>query len=49
MEIIKSGHKKRVWGDEIGLFWENNLHHVNQHEKTHQKSPENLGKVKKKS
>ena len=47
MKILKCGLKNRVWGDENGLFWENETHHVDQHEKTHQKSPGKLEKVKK--
>ena len=33
--------------DETRLFWENEMHHVDQHENTHQKSPGKLAKVKK--
>ena len=47
MKILKSGFKNRVGGDENGLFWENETHHVDQHEKTHQKSPGKLEKLKK--
>ena len=47
MTILKSCLKNRVCGDENGLFWENEMHHVDQHEKTHKKSPGNLEKVRK--
>ena len=38
--------KKRNCGIKTVLFWENDLHHVDQHENTNQKSLENLEKVK---
>ena len=38
--------KKRDWRDENRPFWENDLHHVDQYEKTNQKSLEQLEKSK---
>ena len=45
MKILKL-LKKRDWGDRNCPFKENDLHHVDQREKTNQKSLKNLEKSK---
>ena len=45
MKILKSYLKNRVWGEENGPFWENDMQHIDQHEKADQKSSETLEKV----